>query len=105
MEKNELFDIEVIAEKETAAEVVRVFLQDDFFEELIDYIQNEDYALAKDAAKGLYILAQELKLFRLYETLIDIYEDIDGEFYRDLPVHYEIMKKEHERLLREYVHE
>lgn len=105
MKKSEIFDIEVIEEKQAAKEVVRVYLGDEFFEDLLDYIQNEDYALAKDAAKGLYILAQELKLFRLYESLIDIYEDIEGEFYDDLIKHYQIMKSEHERLLREYAHE
>lgn len=100
--EDKLFDMEVMDDERKDFEVIRIYLKDEFFEELLDYIEKEDYALAKDAAKGLYILALEFKLYRLYETLIDIYEDLEGEFYKDLLAHYHTMKVEHERLLKEY---
>ena len=100
--EDKLFDMEVMDDERKDLEVIRIYLKDEFFEELLYYIEKEDYALAKDAAKGLYILALEFKLYRLYETLIDIYENLEGEFYKDLLTHYHTMKAEHERLLKEY---
>ena len=82
--------------------VIRAYLKDEFFESLKDYLNSEDYALAKDATKGLYVLAQKLELYDLYMALVDLYEDIDGSFYKDIAGHYEIMKEIHNRLLKEY---
>ena len=72
-------------------EIVNAYLSDPFFEELETYLDNEDYELAKDALKGLYILAQELQLYPLYVALLEIYEDIEEELYKDIPVHYKEM--------------
>ena len=59
-----------------------------YFEE---YLDDEDYELAKDAVKGLYILAEELYLFPLYMALLDIYEDIEEEIYNELIKKYDNM--------------
>lgn len=72
-------------------EIVNTYLSDPFFEEIKSYLEDEDYAMAKDALKGLFILAQELQLFPLYIALLDIYEDIDAEFYQDVMKHYDEM--------------
>ena len=64
-------------------ETVNAFLDDPFFKELKDILKDEDYALAKDATKGLYILASELCLYPLYEALLEIYEDLEYESYDD----------------------
>lgn len=64
-------------------ETVNAFLDDPFFKELKDMLEDEDYALAKDATKGLYILASELCLYPLYEALLEIYEDLEYESYDD----------------------
>lgn len=77
-------------------ETVNAYLDDPFFKELKDMLESEDYALAKDAVKGLYILASELCLFPLYETLLDIYEDLEFETYDEVLKHYdEMMQKYH----------
>ena len=60
-------------------EIVNAYLSDPFFNEIEGMIMDEDYAMAKDASKGLYILAQELCLYPLYISLVDIYEDLDDE--------------------------
>ena len=75
--KEDIIDFEINDEENTVSrEVIRVYLEDEFFNDLKKYLEDEDYAMAKDATKGLYLLAMELKLYRLYETLLDIYEDI-----------------------------
>ena len=53
-------------------ETVNAYLSDEFFRQLEDMLDNEDYAMAKDATKGLYVLASELCLFPLYEGLLSI---------------------------------
>ena len=60
-------------------------------DELKEYLDDEDYELAKDAVKGLYILAEELYLFPLYMALLDIYEDIEEEIYNELIKKYDSM--------------
>ena len=79
-------------------ETVNAYLDDPFFKELKDMLENEDYALAKDAVKGLYILASELCLFPLYETLLDIYEDLEFETYDDVLKHYEEMMQKYKKI-------
>ena len=72
-------------------EIVNAYLIDPFFNELGDYLDNEDYELAKDATKGLYILAQELFLYPLYMSLMEVYEDLEDEIYKDVRTHYDEM--------------
>ena len=72
-------------------ETVNAYFDDPFFKELKDMLENEDYALAKDATKGLYILASELCLYPLYEKLLDIYEDLEYETYDNVLGHYQKM--------------
>ncbi len=72
-------------------ETVNAFLDDPFFKELEDMLDNEDYALAKDATKGLYILASELCLYPLYESLLEVYEDLEYEEYQNVITHYKEM--------------
>ena len=79
-------------------EIVNAYLDDPFFKELKDMLESEDYALAKDAVKGLYILASELCLFPLYETLLDIYEDLEFETYGDVLKHYEEMMQKYNKI-------
>lgn len=79
-------------------ESVNAFFADPFFTELKDMLENEDYALAKDATKGLYILASELCLYPLYESLLDIYEDLEYETYDDVLKHYDVMYEKYRRI-------
>ena len=65
-------------------ETVNAYFDDPFFIELKTMLEEEDYAIAKDAVKGLYILASELCLYPLYETLLEIYEDLEYETYDDV---------------------
>lgn len=74
-------------------EVVNAYLSDPFFNELGDYIDKEDYELAKDATKGLFILAQELYIYPLYMALMEVYEDLEDELYKDIRPHYDEMIK------------
>ena len=64
-------------------ETVNAYFADPFFNELKGMLEDEDYALAKDAVKGLYVLASELCLYPLYEKLLDIYEDLEYEDYKE----------------------
>lgn len=74
-------------------EIVNAYLSDPFFEELQVMIDDEDYALVKDATKGLFLLAQELYLYPLYLALVEIYEDVEDEIWVDIPRHYKDMYK------------
>ena len=103
MEKD--LDFKVLNSEENDQETkiaIKYYLEDEFFTDLINYLNYEDYAMAKDATKGLHILAQEFKLFRLYETLLDIYEDLDAEFYDDIYEHHCLMIEEYNRLKEVY---
>jgi len=79
-------------------EIVNSYLSDPFFIELEKYLDDEDYAIAKDATKGLYILAQELYLYPLYIALCDIYEDIEEEMYKEVISHYKDMMAIYNRI-------
>lgn len=79
-------------------EIVNVFLDDEFFEGIGKYLEDEDYALAKDATKGLFILAQDLCLYPLYIALVEIYEDLDSELYNDAMGHYKDMKDVYKKI-------
>lgn len=78
--------------------IVNAYLDDEFFGQLEGMLEDEDYAMAKDATKGLYILASELRLFPLYERLLEIYEDLEFETYKDVLDHYGEMKEIHEKM-------
>ena len=78
--------------------IVNFYLEDEFFEGIGKYLENEDYALAKDATKGLFILAQDLYLYPLYIALVDIYEDLDSELYNDVNNHYKDMKEVYKKI-------
>lgn len=84
--------------REEYEEIVNVYLADEFFMDLKDYLEQEDYAMAKDAVKGLYILAQDLCLYPLYIALYDIYDDLDNEDYAPCITHYEEMIKVYEKI-------
>jgi len=79
-------------------ETVNTYLDDEFFKDLEVMLENEDYAMAKDATKGLYILASELCLFPLYERLLEIYEDLEYELYKDVMAHYDDMMVTYEKI-------
>ena len=79
-------------------DTVNAYLADEFFRDLEVMLEEEDYAMAKDATKGLYILASELCVFPLYETLLEVYEDLEYEMYGDVMSHYRQMKDVYERI-------
>ena len=81
-------------------EIVNAYLSDPFFSELEQMLEDEDYALAKDATKGLYILASDLCLYPLYEALLEIYEDLEYETYGDVLNHYKEMMVIYENIRR-----
>ena len=77
--------------------IVKFYLDDEFFEGIGAYLENEDYALAKDACKGLFILAQDLYLYPLYIALMEVYEDLEEKSYTDVLKHYDEMKLVYEK--------
>lgn len=79
-------------------ETVNAYLDDDFFKQLKEMLINEDYAMAKDACKGLYILANDLYLFPLYETLLELYEDLEYETYSETSIHYNDVLSAHHKV-------
>ena len=79
-------------------EIVNAYLDDEFFHEIRNMLEEEDYAMAKDATKGLYILASELYLYPLYERLLELYEDLEYETYRDVHEHYRDMIETYEKI-------
>ncbi len=72
-------------------EAVKFYLGDPFFDEVKTYLADNDFAMAKDAIKGLYILAQDLCLYPLYIALMEVYEDLESELYNDVIAHYDEM--------------
>ena len=79
-------------------EIVNSYLDDEFFVSIEEMLKDEDYALAKDATKGLYVLASDLVLFELYEVLLEVYEDLEYETYVDVLSHYKEVNKVHKKL-------
>ena len=79
-------------------ETVNAYLSDEFFKDLKVMLEAEDYALAKDATKGLYVLASQLCLFPLYEKLLEVYEDLEYETYGEVNEHYEDMMETYDRI-------
>ncbi len=78
--------------------IVNIYLGDEFFKGIGKYLEDEDYALAKDATKGLFILAQDLCLYPLYIALVEIYEDLQEETYGDVLRHYDEMLIEYNKI-------
>ncbi len=79
-------------------ETVNAYLSDPFFKELEGMLDDEDYAMAKDATKGLYILASDLCIYPLYEALLEIFEDLEYEMYEDVMKHYIDMMETYEKI-------
>ena len=79
-------------------ESANAYLSDEFFYQLEEMLDEEDYALAKDAVKGLYILAGDLCMFPLYEALLEVYEDLEYEMYSDVMGHYKDMYAVYEKI-------
>ena len=79
-------------------EIANFYLADENFKLLGSYLEDEDYAMAKDATKGLYLLASELRLFPLYEALLEVYEDLEEEIYNDVGSHYDEMMVVYEKI-------
>ena len=79
-------------------ETVNAYLSDEFFKDLKVMLEEEDYALAKDATKGLYVLASQLCLFPLYEKLLEVYEDLEYETYGEVNEHYEDMMETYDHI-------
>ncbi len=79
-------------------EIVNAYLSDEFFKDLKVMLEEEDYAMAKDATKGLYVLASQLYLFPLYEKLLEVYEDLEYETYGEINEHYRDMYETYERI-------
>ena len=79
-------------------ETVNAYLSDEFFKDLETMLEEEDYAMAKDAVKGLYVLASQLCLFPLYEKLLEIYEDLEYETYNQVAEHYRDMYETYQRI-------
>lgn len=79
-------------------EIVNAYLSDPFFNEMEEMIDDEDYALMKDAVKGLFLLAQELYLYPLYLALVEIFEDLEDELYVDVPRHYKEMNEVYKKI-------
>ena len=79
-------------------QIVTAFFEDPHFEELKTFIDDGDYAMAKDACKGLYTLSLELYLMPLYMILVDIYEDLEYEEYKGLSAKYEEMYQKYKEI-------
>lgn len=77
---------------------LNAYLDDPFFQELKEMLESEDYALAKDATKGLYILASELCVWPLYESLLDLYEDLEYETYENVIEHYQDAMEKYKKI-------
>ena len=106
--ENKEIELEVISSEKYDEETLRAikfYLADEFFDELKNYLETEDYNMAKDVVKGLYILAGEFKFFKLYQCLIDIYEDLMYDEYKSVIDHYEKMYVEYGRLKEVYCHD
>lgn len=70
-------------------EAANAYFSDSFFEDIKKYLDDEDYELAKDAIKGLFVLAEELRMYPLYYRLVDVYDDLDEELYKEAYEHYD----------------
>lgn len=65
-------------------ENVAFYLNDENFYLLKDYIEAQDLEMSLDATKGLYILALEFRLIKLYEILVELYAKLIIEDYSEI---------------------
>ena len=65
-------------------ENVAFYLNDENFYLLKDYIESQDLEMSLDATKGLYILALEFRLIKLYEILVELYAKLIIEDYSEI---------------------
>lgn len=79
-------------------EIANAYFSDPFFEDIKKYLEDEDYELAKDAIKGLFVLSEELRMYPLYYRLVDVYDDLDEELYKEAKKHYEDAYKTYQKL-------
>ena len=77
--------------------------KDEFFNEMKTMIIDEDHEMLKDACKGLYILANDLYLFPLYEALLDLYESVEYEEYNNLLSQYDQVMERHSKIRKNFV--
>jgi len=85
---------------EAYEESLNFYLKDEDFFNLRSYLADCDWAMAKDALKGLFVLAQELKVMPLYFELVELYGDLLEEEYQDIESKYQEIIRIH-RLLKE----
>lgn len=86
-EKNAIYIDDIIHKYENIEayiEAVRVYLDDEFFDELENYYKNNDFEILKDALKGLYILALEFRIMKLYQAILEVYECVVDEEYKNI---------------------
>jgi len=79
-------------------EALVFFLNDQHFIELKETLEYGDYEMAEDITKGLFTMAEQLKLFNLSENLIDIYEALLYEDYKEIMELYSVMILQHKKL-------
>ena len=89
---------EIYPNDEEFKEIANFYFSDENFKLLGEYLEDEDYAMAKDAVKGLYVLAGELRLFPIYQALLEVYEDLESEMYDEVLKHYQEMINVYERI-------
>ena len=105
--KNAGLNLELIEEAfpdlEEYEEALVYYLSDEHFDELGEFIKDEDYGMVKDTVKGLFLLAQDLRVYPLYEALLEIYEDLTYETYDEMPKHYQEMKKVYRKIKNVFI--
>lgn len=84
-------------------QIVNVYLEDEFFNEMKTMIEENDFEMLKDACKGLYVLANDLYLMPLYESLIDLYECVEYEDYNNLMKEYNTVMDRHTKIRNIFV--
>ena len=83
-------------------EAVLFFLNDTHFEEIGDFLDVGDFAMAKDATKGLFYLAGDLMLLPLYEKILEVLADLNDEDYSEVIKHYEAMLESRNAFIKEF---
>lgn len=81
---DDIIDSEFEGDPNKYIEAVKFYLNDEFFSEIQIFIDDQDYEMAFDALKGLFILAEQFRLLRLYEYLVEVYESLLDEDLTDI---------------------
>ena len=79
-------------------QIVHAYLEDEFFNDMKTMIEQDDFEMLKDACKGLFILANDLYLMPLYESLLELYESLEYEEYGNLMNEYNNVMSRHARI-------